>query len=102
VKYTGCYKYYMPQDLCPQQDQKILGQWKCEFRNMFGLISWGAYQNEIWRETVLKELMGKELTDKNKYMIWLGQKIRYWEMNIMNMALIVIELMRERMNKLKK
>jgi hypothetical protein len=50
---------------------------------------------------MLKELVGKELADENEYMIWLGQKVRYWEMDMTNMVLVVIELVRERMGKLK-
>jgi hypothetical protein len=91
----------MPQDLYPQQGQKILSQWKYEFRDILEPMNWGAYQNGIWRETVLKELIRKKLADENKYMIWLKQKIRYWEMDITNMALVVIELVRERIGKLK-
>jgi hypothetical protein len=39
AKYAGCYGCYMPQDLCSQQGQKVLGQWKCEFRDMLGPIN---------------------------------------------------------------
>ena len=72
--YTGCYGCLLPQEVCPQQGQKVGGRWICEFRDMVGPICWAQYQNRVWRDGVLTEqLEGKRFRSEIDYLMWLGE-----------------------------
>jgi len=51
-------------------------------------VCWGAYQREIWRGQVLKQLAGRDFQDELKYMLWLGEEREVYGQKSCNMMFI--------------
>ena len=81
--YTLYFKYGNLQIICLIQGK---GQYK--YGNILMLAYQGAYQREIWRRQVLKQLAGQDFKDELKYIVWLEEEREVYRQKSCNIIFI--------------